>query len=98
MINTYIATAHIEKRMAQRSFTPLMISVILDIGEWNDRGDQLIVGKRQNNEINAIIKEKRRMRKKLDQELKALKRLHRNVSSTVVTKDGHLITVYKNAR
>ncbi|TBW08063.1 hypothetical protein E0E52_09810 [Azotobacter chroococcum] len=91
-------TIHMKARMAQRSFTATMVDAILDTGTWNDRGDRLVMGQRQCRELDELLTEKRRKRKQLDQEVRDLERLRRKGRVTVVTKEGHLITVYRNER
>jgi hypothetical protein len=93
-----LTTTHISVRMAQRGFTSVMVDAILDAGAWNNRGDQLVMNQRECRELEALLVEKRRQCKRLEQEVRDLERLRRKGRVTVVTKDGHLITVYRNAK
>ena len=91
-------TTHMAVRMAQRNFTPAMVDAILDTGDWNDRGDQLVMDQRQRQELDQLITEKRRKHKQLEKEVRDLERLRGKGRVTVVTKEGDLITVYQNTR
>ena len=91
-------TTHMAVRMAQRNFTLAMVDAILDTGDWNDRGDQLVMDQRQRQELDQLITEKRRKHKQLEKEVRDLERLRGKGRVTVVTKEGDLITVYQNTR
>lgn len=91
-------TKHMAARMTQRNFTQSMVDAILDTGEWNDRGDQLVMDRRQSHEIDELITEKRRQKKELEQEVRELDRLRRKGRTTVVVCGESLITVYQNTR
>jgi exoribonuclease R len=85
-------------RMVQRNFTLAMVDAILDTGDWNDRGDQLVMDQRQGPELDQLITEKRRKHKRLGKELRELERLRGKGRVTVVATEGQLITVYRNAK
>lgn len=91
-------TTHMQVRMVQRNFTPAMVDAILDTGDWNDRGDQLVMDQRQRQELDQLITEKRRKHKQLEKELRDLERLRGKGRVTVVTTEGQLITIYRNAK
>lgn len=91
-------TTHMQVRMAQRNFTPTMVDAILDTGDWNDRGDQLVMDQRQSPELDQRITETRRQYKRLGKELRDLERLRGKGRVTVVATEGQLITVYRNAK
>lgn len=87
-------TKHIEQRMRQRRYTDSMIGAILGLGEWNEKGDQLIVDGRQENEIEQMIISIRRECKQLTKKINTLERLRQKRKSTLVIKDNKLITIY----
>lgn len=86
------------ERMAQRNFTPAMIDAILDMGDWNERGDRVIVDRRQYTELDQTITALRRYLKVKVRELNDLERLRKKGQAIVVAKDDSLITVFKKTR
>lgn len=93
-MTTLQTTKHMAQRMSQRHYTETMINAILGLGEWNERGDQLIVDGRQETDIEQMIISIRRECKKLNKKMNELKRLRQKRKSTLVIKDKNLITVY----
>lgn len=93
-MTTLQTTKHIEQRMRQRHYTEPMIDAILGLGEWNERGDQLIVDGRQETDIEQMIVSIRRKCKELNKKKIELERLRQKRKSTLVIKDKTLITVY----
>lgn len=91
-------TRHMTERMAQRNFTPAMIDAILDMGDWNERGDRVIVDRRQYTELDQTITALRRYLKVKVRELNDLERLRKKGQAIVVAKDDSLITVFKKTR
>jgi hypothetical protein len=93
-----LTSLHMQSRMTQRSFTPAMVSAILDLGTSNTRGDRLLLDQRSDTELQDVITDKRRARRQLDREIRDLERLRKKGPVTVVTADDTLITVYRNTR
>lgn len=91
---THRTTQHMAQRMNQRNYTEPMINAILNLGQWNARGDKLIVDGRQENDIEQLIISIRRERKKLHKKMIALERLRQKKKSTLVIKNECLITIY----
>ncbi len=81
-------TRHMEDRMRQRGISEEMVGTILEVGEWNARGDRLELPKRA---IEPLLRQKR-------DELKMLERLARRGGASVVVDDDTLITVYPNTK
>lgn len=81
-------TKHMEDRMRQRGISDEMVGAILQLGEWNDRGDRLeLPGK----SIAPLLQQKRN-------ELKVLERLARRGGASLVVDGDVLITVYPNSK
>jgi hypothetical protein len=89
-------TKHMTTRMSQRNFSTHMVDAILNLGEWDARGDRQTLDTRQHPEINESLTELRRVRKAIDQKIRGHERLLRKGRVTVVAKDDSLITVYQN--
>lgn len=51
-----IATAHFQTRAQQRAISPSMIDLILNLGRTNNKGDLVLLGK---NEIEQVIRERK---------------------------------------
>ena len=81
-------TKHIEDRMRQRGISNEMVGAILELGEWNNRGDRLELPEKA---IGSLLQEKRN-------ELKLLERLARRGGASLVLDGGTLITVYQNTK
>ncbi|WP_146149957.1 hypothetical protein [Caballeronia novacaledonica] len=84
--------------MNQRSFSPAMVSTILELGVMNDRGDRLTLDQRRASDLEEAIVEKRREHKRLEREIRDLERLRKKGPVTVVTQNELLITIYRNNR
>jgi len=81
-------TKHMEDRMRQRCISDEMVGAILELGEWNARGDRLeLPGKA----IVPLLQQKR-------DELKLLERLARRGGASLVLDGDTLITVYSNTK
>ncbi|SPB14315.1 hypothetical protein NOV72_01565 [Caballeronia novacaledonica] len=91
-------TLHMRSRMNQRSFSPAMVSTILELGVMNDRGDRLTLDQRRASDLEEAIVEKRREHKRLEREIRDLERLRKKGPVTVVTQNELLITIYRNNR
>lgn len=81
-------TKHMEDRMRQRGISDEMVGAILEMGEWNSRGDRLVLSGRA---IEPLLQEKR-------DELKMLERLARRGGASLVLDGDTLITVYPNTK
>lgn len=81
-------TKHMEDRMRQRGISKEMVGAILELGEWNARGDRLELPKKA---IGPLLQQKR-------DELKMLERLARRGGASVVVDGDTLITVYPNTK
>ncbi len=81
-------TKHMEDRMRQRGISEEMVGAILELGEWNARGDRLELPKKA---IGPLLQQKR-------DELKLLERLARRGGASVVVDGDTLITVYPNTK
>lgn len=81
-------TKHMEDRMRQRGISDEMVGAILEVGEWNARGDRLELPKKA---IGSLLQQKR-------DELKMLERLARRGGASVVVDGDTLITVYPNTK
>ncbi|VVM75199.1 hypothetical protein [Pseudomonas fluorescens] len=81
-------TAHLQNRMRQRGISEAMIGAILTLGDWNARGDRLVLPERA---IAPLLQQKR-------EELKMLERLARRGGASLVIEGETLITVYSNTK
>lgn len=81
-------TAHLQDRMRQRGISEAMIRAIITFGDWNSRGDRLVLPKRA---ITPLLQQKR-------EELKMLERLARRGGASLVIEGETLITVYSNTK
>lgn len=81
-------TKHMEDRMRQRGISDQMVGAILELGEWNNRGDRLELPEKA---IGPLLQEKR-------SELKMLERLARRGGASLVLDGDTLITVYPNTK
>lgn len=81
-------TAHLQNRMRQRGISEAMIGTILTFGDWNARGDRLVLPKRA---LTPLLQQKRK-------ELKMLERLERRGGASLVIEGKTLITVYSNTK
>jgi|UniRef100_UPI004047ED2B hypothetical protein len=81
-------TRHMEDRMRQRGISDEMVGAILEVGEWNARGDRLELPKKA---IGPLLQQKR-------DELKMLERLARRGGASVVVDGDTLITVYPKTK
>jgi hypothetical protein len=91
-------TAHMTARMTQRGFTAPMVNLILDMGVPSDRGDRWVIDRRNSQELDRLITEKRRERKQLDKEVRDLERLRHKHRATVVADGEDLITVFQDTK
>ena len=89
-------TKHMATRMSQRNFSTHMVDAILDLGDWDPRGDRQTLDARQHPELDESLTELRRALKAIQQEIRDKERLRRKGRVTVVAKDNSLITVYQN--
>jgi len=90
-----IHTQHMMTRMQQRSLPQETIDIILNFGEWNERGDRLTLSRR---ELDDLLQQKRRELKELGREVKEIERLHRRRGGTVVLDGEVLITAYDKSK
>ena len=81
-------TAHLQDRMRQRGISEAMIGAIFALGDWNARGDRLVLPERA---ITPLLQQKR-------EELKMLERLARRGGASLVIDGETLITVYSNTK
>lgn len=81
-------TAHLQDRMRQRGISEAMIGAILTLGDWNARGDRLVLPERA---IAPLLQQKR-------EELKMLERLARRGGASLVIEGETLVTVYSNTK
>lgn len=81
-------TKHAEDRMRQRGFSKDVVGTILELGEWNGRGNRLELRQKV---LGSLLQQKRN-------ELKLLERLARRGGASVVMEGETLITVYPNTR
>ncbi|WP_146241902.1 hypothetical protein [Pseudomonas jessenii] len=81
-------TAHLQNRMRQRGISEAMIGAILTLGDWNARGDRLVLPERA---IAPLLQQKR-------EELKMLEQLARRGGASLVIEGETLITVYSNTK
>lgn len=81
-------TAHLQDRMRQRGISEEMLGAILNLGDWNARGDRLVLQERA---IAGLLKQKR-------EELKMLERLARRGGASLVITGKTLVTVYSNTK
>lgn len=90
-----IHTQHMMIRMQQRGLPQGTIDIILSFGEWNERGDQLTLGRR---DLEDLLHEKRRQLKEISREVKEIERLRRRGGGTVVIDGEVLITTYEKSK
>ena len=81
-------TNHMEFRMHQRAITEDMVNTILDLGDWNERGDRIILSRR------ALTPEIQKRR----EELKILENIQRRKGLSLVLDGETQITVYSNSK
>ena len=81
-------TAHLQNRKRQRGISEAMIGAILTLGDWNARGDRLVLPERA---IAPLLQQKR-------EELKMLEQLARRGGASLVIEGETLITVYSNTK
>lgn len=102
-----IETKHYLHRIHERGFSPDSTKVILNYGEWNRRGDQLIITKASKDEIISEVKkiqneirslcnkkEYKQLLKFLKKEILSLKKIANRSKVILVLKENHLITIY----
>lgn len=75
-------TFHIKKRMSQRNISTEQLDLILQIGNWNSRGDQIIANKHDFFELQTLVKTMRdeysEIKEDISKTKKELKQLNRN--------------------
>lgn len=81
-------TNHMECRMRQRAITEDMVNTILELGDWNERGDRIILPRR------VLTPEIQKRRK----ELKILEIIQRRKGLSLVLDGETQITVYSNSK
>ena len=81
-------TQHMVERMHSRNISQRVVDFVLSEGEWNGRGDRLMVGRR---DLDGLIPQVRNL-------LKELERLRRRGGATVVLEGNTGITTYCNDR
>lgn len=81
-------TKHAEDRMRQRGLSEDVVGTILELGEWNGRGNRLELPQKV---LGSLLQQKR-------SELKLLERLARRGGASVVMAGETLITVYSNTK
>lgn len=82
------ATQHMTARMQQRSLSKRAISITLEIGEWNSRGDQISASV---DDLDTYIDHQRAL-------LQEAERLRRRGGATVVVDGETMITAYDRSR
>lgn len=81
-------TAHLEDRMRQRGISEEMIGMIFTLGNWNERGDKIVLPERT---IAPLLQQKR-------DEVKMLEKLARRGGASLVVDGKNLVTVYSNTK
>ncbi|WP_343351580.1 hypothetical protein [Pseudomonas sediminis] len=77
-------TQHFQARVQQRSISPAMVDLILDLGEPNEKGDRMLLGKK---EIDQEIM-------KLKNEIRLLEKIRARGVACIVHAGGDLITAF----
>lgn len=81
-------TNHMDCRMRQRAITEDMVNTILELGDWNERGDRIILPRRV---LTPEIQKRR-------EELKILENIQRRKGLSLVLDGKTQITVYSNSK
>lgn len=81
-------TAHMEDRMRQRGLSEEMVGAIFAFGEWNRRGDRIVLSERA---IAPLLQQIR-------DEVKMLETLARRGGASLVVVNETLITVHTNTK
>lgn len=102
-----IETKHFVQRMNERGFCHGVVECILSYGEWNDRGDRLVITRSSKEKIVSDVKnikseiqcfrktkENRSKLKALKKQLFALTKTLNRPPSILVLKENFLITIY----
>lgn len=87
-------TNHFQQRMSQRNFSEDMLSAILEFGDWNERGDQISVGRKRQAQVKELITELKREEHKIRKAVSDLERLMKREKATVVISNASLVTIY----
>lgn len=81
-------TMHMEDRMRQRGISEEMVGAILTLGEWNERGDRIVLSERA---VAALLQQIR-------DKVKMLEKLARRGGASLVVVNEKLITVHTNTK
>jgi hypothetical protein len=81
-------TKHMEDRMRQRNISERSVTAILELGEWNERGDRLELPRRA---LSPVVR-------KMREDLKVLERLERRGGGSIVLVGDKKITVFTHDR
>lgn len=81
-------TMHMEDRMRQRGVSEEMVGAILTLGEWNERGDRIVLSERV---VTALLQQIRG-------KVKMLEKLARRGGASLVVVNEKLITVHTNTK